>query len=113
MNRNKVELHGHLGNDPEIKITESGRKLARLSVATNESFLNSKGEKITDTQWHTVVAWGKYADFSQGLKKGSEVQVEGKLQYGQYTDKDGIKRNTSEILVSSLSTPDKPSPLSP
>ncbi len=110
-NRNKVELLGHLGSDPEIKTTESGRRVARLSVATNETYLNTKGEKVIDTQWHTVIAWGKHAEFSENLKKGAEVLVEGKLQYGQYTDKEGIKRYTTEIQVQTIGVPEKSFPI--
>ena len=60
--RNKVQLIGNLGNDPEIITLESGKKLAKFSIATNESYKNSLGEKITDTQWHNVVAWNKTAE---------------------------------------------------
>ena len=57
--RNKVQLIGNLGNDPEIVTVASGRKLAKFSMATNESYKNNKGERMTDTQWHHVIAWGK------------------------------------------------------
>ena len=60
--RNKVLLIGNLGQDPEVMVLESGSKMARFSVATNETYKNGKGEKVTDTQWHQVVAWGKTAD---------------------------------------------------
>jgi single-strand DNA-binding protein len=60
--RNKVQLIGHLGNDPEITNLDSGKKLAKLKLATNETYKNDSGEKITDTQWHNVVAWGKTAE---------------------------------------------------
>lgn len=101
--KNKVHLIGHLGNEPEVKNTESGKKLARFSVATNESYRNAKGEKVTETQWHNLVAWGKVADVAEKyLNKGSEVAVEGKLIHRNYTDKDGIKKNVSEVQVNEL-----------
>ena len=96
--RNKVQLIGNLGMNPEIRITESGRKLARVSLATNETWKNNRGERITETQWHNIVAWGKTADLmEQYLQKGSEVMVEGKLVNRNYVDKNGIKRYIIEI----------------
>jgi single-strand DNA-binding protein len=101
--RNKVQLIGNLGMDPEVKNLEGGRKLAKLSIATNESYKNSKGEKITETQWHNLVAWGKTAGIiEQYLQKGSEVAVEGKLVNRNYIDKENIKRYVTEIQVSEL-----------
>ena len=76
--RNKVQLIGNLGNDPEIIMLENGTKLAKFSIATNESYKNAKGEKVTDTQWHNIVAWGKLAEITEGfLSKGKEVMIEG------------------------------------
>ena len=101
--RNKVQLIGNLGMNPEIKNLDGGKKLAKMSIATNESYKNSKGEKVTETQWHNLIAWGKTADImEQYLKKGSEVAVEGKLINKSYTGKDGIKRYTTEIQVTEL-----------
>ncbi|MEO6230057.1 MAG: single-stranded DNA-binding protein [Ferruginibacter sp.] len=101
--KNKVQLIGNLGNVPEIKNTESGKKLARFSIATNEKFLNSKGEKITETTWHNLVAWGKMADIAEKyLVKGTEVIIEGKLINRTYNDKDGNKKYITEILVNEL-----------
>ncbi len=78
--KNKVQLIGHLGNKPEIKNTDGGKKLAQFNLATNESYRNAKGEKVTDTQWHRVVAWGKLAEIAEKyLDKGKEVAIEGKL----------------------------------
>ncbi len=65
--RNKVQLIGHLGANPEIKTMEGGRKLARINIATNETYTNAKGEKVTETQWHNVVAWGKTAELAEKL----------------------------------------------
>jgi len=101
--RNKVQLIGNLGNTPEVKNTENGKKLARFSVATNESYRNAKGEKVTDTQWHSLVAWGKVAEIAEKyLNKGSEVAVEGKLIHRNYTDKEGNKKYVSEVQVNEL-----------
>jgi single-strand DNA-binding protein len=101
--RNKVQLIGNLGNVPEVKNTENGKKLARFSVATNESYRNAKGEKVTDTQWHSLVAWGKVAEIAEKfLNKGSEVAVEGKLIHRNYTDKEGNKKYVSEVQVNEL-----------
>lgn len=101
--RNTVQLIGHVGNDPEIVNLESGKKLAKFSVATNESYKNSKGEKITDTQWHNIVAWGKTAELVENyVPKGKEVGIEGKLTSRSYEDKDGIKRYITEIVCNEL-----------
>ena len=101
--RNKVQLIGNLGADPEIKNTASGRKLALFSLATSESYRNASGEKITETQWHRAVAWGKTAEIAEKyLFKGSEVVIEGKLVNRSYIDKDGNKRFSTEIQVSEL-----------
>ena len=101
--KNKVQLIGHLGSQPEVKNTESGKKLARFSVATNEVYRNAKGEKVTETQWHTLVAWGKVADIAEKfLNKGTEVAIEGKLINRNYTDKDGNKKYITEVQVNEL-----------
>jgi single-strand DNA-binding protein len=101
--KNKVQLIGNLGNAPEIKTLDGGKKLARISLATNETYKNSKGEKITETQWHNVIAWDKTAEIIEKyFTKGLEVLIEGKLVNHNYTDKEGIKRYTTEILASEL-----------
>lgn len=101
--KNKVQLIGHLGNNPEIKSFDGTRKLAKFNIATNETYRNAKGEKVTETQWHHIVAWGKLADIaSKYLTKGSEVAVEGKLITRSYTDKDGVKKYFTEIEISEL-----------
>jgi len=101
--KNKVQLIGNLGNAPEIKTTESGKKLARFSMATNESYRNAKGEKITETQWHNLVAWGKVADIAEKfLIKGSEIAIEGKLMNRSYTDKAGVKKYITEVQVAEV-----------
>jgi single-strand DNA-binding protein len=101
--KNKVQLIGNLGNAPEVKTTESGKKLARFSVATNESYRNAQGEKVTETTWHNLVAWGKVADIAEKyLNKGSEIAIEGKLINRSYTDKDGNKKYITEVQVNEI-----------
>lgn len=101
--RNKVQLIGNLGNAPEVRNTESGKKMVRFSVATNETYHNAKGEKIKETQWHNLIAWGKLADIAEKyLGKGTEVAIEGKLINRNYTDKAGIKKYITEIQVNEL-----------
>ena len=101
--KNKVQLIGNAGNDPEIKTFDGGKKLARLSIATNESYYNDKGEKVTDTQWHTVTAWGKTAEIIEKyVTKGKEVAVEGKLTHRSYDDKNGEKRYITEVVVTDV-----------
>jgi single-strand DNA-binding protein len=101
--KNKVQLIGNLGNAPEVKTLESGKKMARFSVATSESYRNAKGEKVTETQWHTLVAWGKVAEIVEKyLTKGKEVAIEGKLISRSYNDKEGNKKYITEIQVNEL-----------
>jgi len=101
--RNKVQLIGNLGNDPEIITLDSGKKLAKLSIATNESYKNAQGEKVTDTQWHNVVAWNKTAEIVEKyLQKGSEVAIEGKLTSRSYETKEGEKRYITEVVCNEL-----------
>lgn len=106
--KNKVQLIGHLGSAPEIKNLEGGRKVAKFSLATNESYLNQKGEKVEETQWHNLVAWGKVAELCEKyLSKGSEIGIEGKLMHRDYTDKDGNKRYITEVQVNEMLMLDK------
>jgi single-strand DNA-binding protein len=101
--KNKVQLIGNLGQAPEIKTTETGKKLAQFSVATNESYHNALGEKVTETQWHHIVAWGKLAEIVEKyLSKGKEVAIEGKLVNRTYTDKQGVKHYITEVVASDL-----------
>ena len=101
--RNKVQLIGNLGQDPEILITNSGKKRARFSIATNETYKNQNGERITDTQWHTVIAWGNLADIVEKyVTKGQEVAVEGKLSNRNYQDKEGTTKYITEIVCNEL-----------
>ncbi|MBN2236111.1 MAG: single-stranded DNA-binding protein [Bacteroidales bacterium] len=98
--RNQVQLIGHLGADPEVKVLNSGTKVARFSLATFESYTDKDGKKVEDTQWHKIIAWTGNATYAEKyLKKGIEIMVSGKLVYGSYEDKDGIKRYTAEIVA--------------
>ena len=101
--RNKVQLIGHVGNDPEIKTFDGGKKLAKLNVATNESYKNDKGEKVEETQWHSLIAWGKIADIIEKyVVKGKEIGIEGKLTHRSYEDKNGEKRYVTEVVIDEL-----------
>ncbi len=101
--RNKVQLIGNVGNEPKITNLESGNKLARFSMATNEYYRNAQGEKVQSTQWHYVVAWDKKADIiEQYAHKGKELAVEGKLISRSYTNEMGVKCYVTEIVASEI-----------
>ena len=101
--KNKVQLIGNLGNAPEIKTLDGGRKIARFSLATHESYRNTAGEKVTETQWHNIVVWGKVAEIAEKyLNKGKEIALEGKLVYRDYTDKQGVKKYLTEVVANEL-----------
>lgn len=101
--KNSVRLQGHLGADAEIKTTANGKKLAKFSLATNAHYTNAQGEKVKETQWHNLIVWGKQADFaSKYLLKGKEIAVSGKLTNNQFTDKDGNKRYSTEVVVDEI-----------
>ncbi|MFY0625046.1 MAG: single-stranded DNA-binding protein [Reichenbachiella sp.] len=105
--RNNVQLIGRLGNDPELRTFESGKKMATFSMATNEVYYDGKGEKVEDTQWHNIVAWDKKADIIEGyLKKGSEIAMQGKLVNRKY-EKDGETKYITEINLNELLMMDK------
>lgn len=101
--KNKVQLIGNVGQKPAITNLEEGKKVARVSLATNDSYKNSKGEKVIDTQWHTLVAWGKLAELIEKyVDKGKEIAVEGKLTSRSYEDKEGNKKYVTEVIVSEI-----------
>ncbi|HEY1046965.1 MAG TPA: single-stranded DNA-binding protein [Bacteroidia bacterium] len=101
--RNRVMLIGHLGQAPEVKELGGDKKVARFSIATNDNYTNEKGEKMTDTQWHNAVAWGKLADIAEKfLDKGKEIAIEGKLVTRNYTDKENVKRYVTEVVVNEI-----------
>ncbi len=101
--RNKVQLIGNLGADPEIKELKEGKKVARFSLATTDFYKDKDGNKTTNTEWHTVVAWNKTAEIVEKyLVKGTEVILDGKLTYRSWEDKDGNKKYITEIVVNEL-----------
>ncbi len=101
--KNKVQLIGNVGQEPTITNLESGKKVARLSIATNEHYKDGKGKKQTDTNWHTAIAWGKTADIIEKyVTKGREIAIEGKLSSRAYEDKEGTKRYVTEVVVSEI-----------
>ena len=101
--RNKVQLIGHVGQEPEVKTLTSGTVLAKLSIATSDIYKNKEGEKVKETYWHNLIAWGKTATFIQNyVQKGQEIAVEGKLTNRSYDDKDGKKHYITEINVNEL-----------
>ncbi len=106
--KNSVRLIGHLGDTPKVRKLESGKTVANLSIATNEIYRDSNGEKQSETTWHRLVAWGKQAEIVENyLKKGSEIAIEGKLTNRSYDDKNGVKQYITEIIVNSLLMLDK------
>ena len=101
--RNKVQLIGNLGNDPEIITLESGQKLAKFSLATNENYKDSDGQKQTKTDWHNLIAWGKTADIVEKyITKGKEIAIGGKLTNRSYETKEGEKRYVTEVVVNEI-----------
>ncbi len=101
--RNKVQLIGRLGDNPEVVDLDSGKKLIKFSMATNEVYKNSKGEKVEETQWHNLIAWNKTAEIVERfVKKGDEIGIEGKLTSRNYVDKDGNKRYVTEVVVNEV-----------
>lgn len=101
--KNKVQLVGRIGLKPESKTTVNGKKLSTFSLATNESYRNTKGERITDTQWHRVIAWGKLAEIAEKYcDKGTELLLQGKLVNRNYTDAEGKNRYITEIQATEI-----------
>jgi len=101
--RNRTQLVGYLGQDPEVKTNEKGSKKATFSIATNDSYTTEKGDKVENTEWHNVAAWGKLADIVETyVTKGKQIGVVGKLTHRTYEDKDGIKRIFTEVKASEI-----------
>ncbi len=102
-NLNKVMLIGRLGQDPEIRYTQSGSAVANATIATNENWTDKQGGKQERTEWHSLVLWGKLADLAQSyLKKGSQVYVEGRLQTRDWEDQQGQKHYKTEVVVTTV-----------
>lgn len=98
--RNSVQLIGNIGKDIALSTFEKGTKKASLVIATNDYYTNNKGEKIKQTEWHNLVAWGKTAELmSESLSKGNEIAVQGKLSSRSYEDKEGVTRYITEVIV--------------
>lgn len=96
---NKVILLGHLGKDPEIRVIESGKKVASFTLATTETYKDKNGQKVENTEWHNVVFWGPVVDvFEKYVKKGTQIYIEGKLRTRSYDSKEGVKKYITEIL---------------
>jgi len=101
--RNHVQLVGRLGANPEVKVLESGKKVASFQLAVNESYTRQNGEKINKVQWHRVIAWGHLAGIAERiLQKGTQVTVDGKLLSREYINKEGEKRNSTEIVANEM-----------
>lgn len=101
--KNTVHLIGRVGSDPQVRTLDTGKKVCNMSLATSESWTNKKGEKETDTQWHALSIWDKAAEIAEKyVKKGDIFAVDGKIIYREYTDKDGVKRKATEIIVSEM-----------
>ena len=106
--RNSVRLIGHLGDTPKVRKLNSGKTVANFSIATNEIYRDSNGEKQSETTWHRLVAWGKQAEIVENyLKKGSEIAIEGRITNHSYDDKNGEKHYVTDIVVNSLLMLDK------
>jgi len=100
---NKVMIIGHLGRDPEMRFTPSGRPVTTFTVATNRTWNSTDGEKHNETEWFNVVAWGNLAEIcKQYLNKGQQVYVEGRLQTRRWEDSDNFKRTSVEIVASEM-----------
>lgn len=107
--KNYVLLIGNLGQDPELKILESGKKIARFTLATSDHYKDSEGNKIAETTWHNVVAWNSLADIAiKYLKKGTLTVVEGKISYRSYEDMKGNTKYITEIVASNINFIKKP-----
>jgi len=101
--RNQVQLIGHLGADPEMKEFSTGSNKVNMSVATSETYKNKSGERVTDTQWHQVIAWNGTAKYAHSyLTKGTEVMVQGKLVSRSYEDKEGKTKYITEVVADQL-----------
>ena len=101
--KNRVQLIGNLGQDPETKTLESGKKVVKFTLATNDSYKNGDGQKVDETTWHNIVAWNGLADIAgKFLKKGRQVAIEGRIVYRTYEDKKGVTKYFTEIVANEL-----------
>lgn len=101
--KNRVTLIGNLGQDPETKTTETGKKVTHFTLATDDGYKNSDGQKVNETTWHNIIAWNGLAEIAgKYLKKGKQVAVEGRIVYRSYEDKKGLTKNITEIVLNDL-----------
>ena len=101
--KNRVQLIGNVGQEPEVKTVNGDRKVANFTIATNDHYFNEKGDKVEQTEWHRVTAWGKTAEIIEKfVVKGKEIGIEGKLTHRSYDDKEGIKRYVTEIVANEV-----------
>jgi single-strand DNA-binding protein len=101
--RNRVQLIGNVGKEPDVRTFESGKTMASFSLATTETYLDQNGKKVNDTQWHQVIAWGKTANFVESyIDKGNRIAVDGKLVHRSYNDKDGATKYITEVVVNEI-----------
>ena len=101
--KNRVQLIGHVGQEPEIKNLDGGKKVANITMATNEVYYRENGDKVEKTEWHKVKAWGKVAEIIEKyVTKGKEICIEGKLAYSDYLDKNGEKRYVTEVVANDI-----------
>ncbi len=101
--KNTVQLIGHVGQEPEFKTFDGGKKLANITLATNEVYYKENGDKVEKTEWHKVVAWGKTAEIIEKyVVKGKEIGIEGKLTHRSYDDKNGEKRYITEVVANEI-----------
>jgi single-strand DNA-binding protein len=101
--KNRVQLIGNVGNDPIIKSFDGGKKVANLTIATKDSYKNDKGERVDQTEWHPLVAWGKTAEIiEQYVTKGKQIAIDGKLTHRNYEDKNGEKRYVTEVVINEI-----------
>ncbi|OYU83215.1 MAG: single-stranded DNA-binding protein [Flavobacterium sp. BFFFF2] len=98
--KNRVQLIGNVGQDPEVKTVGNNRKVANLTLATNDHYYNDAGEKVEQTEWHRLTAWGKTAEIIEKyVTKGKEIGIQGKLTHRSYEDKDGSKKYVTDVVV--------------
>ena len=101
--KNHVQLIGNVGQEPIITNLENGKKIARFSLATNEYYKNIKGDKVQNTEWHTIVAWGKTAEIIEKYAgKGKEIGISGKLKSRTYEDSEEVKRYVTEVEANEI-----------
>ena len=101
--KNRVQLIGRVGQDPEVKNLDGGKKVTTITIATNDVYYKDNGDKVEQTEWHRVTAWGKTAEIIEKyVTKGKEIAIEGKLTHRSYDDKNGEKRYVTDIVVNEV-----------